>query len=159
MHRTQRWAVPLVAVTLVIAVVLLVPVLATADTPGNVRLSNDAPGTGGYVSAYTLATGIPYTDAVLQEASIARGRQNEPAVEIDPRNPSVLIGSSNDYWRRVRGLDARQLRARPARSGWATTAPRTVARRSRARSSQGIRATRRPMPPSPSCARPRRATP
>src|SRR6266446_8221346 len=61
----------------------------------NVRLTNDF--SGGYVSAYTLATGQPYTDAVLSECSIARGRQNEPAVAVDPRNTSVLIGSSNDY--------------------------------------------------------------
>src|SRR6266446_6315722 len=61
----------------------------------NVRLTNDF--SGGYVSAYTLATGVPYTDTVLNECSISRGRQNEPAVAVDPRNTSVLIGSSNDY--------------------------------------------------------------
>jgi len=61
----------------------------------NVRLTNDV--NGGYVSAYTLATGKPYTDAVLTECSISRGRQNEPAVAVDPRNTAVLIGSSNDY--------------------------------------------------------------
>src|SRR5215218_1202073 len=71
--------------------------VAHASIPGaDVRLSNDFLG-GGYVSVYTLATGIPYTDAVLQECSIARGRQNEPSVAVDPRNTSVLIGSSNDY--------------------------------------------------------------
>src|SRR5690242_11670181 len=32
-----------------------------------VRLTNDSG--GGYVSVYTMATGIPYTDAVLQECS------------------------------------------------------------------------------------------
>jgi hypothetical protein len=62
----------------------------------NVRLTNDFSG-GGYVSAYTLATGNPYTDAVLNECSISRGRQNEPAVAVDPRNTNILIGSSNDY--------------------------------------------------------------
>src|SRR5947209_3561324 len=61
----------------------------------NVRLTNDV--NGGYVSAYTIATGNPYTDPVLTECSISRGRQNEPAVAVDPRNTSVLIGSSNDY--------------------------------------------------------------
>src|SRR5689334_15487303 len=60
-----------------------------------VRLTNDFG--GGYVSTYTQATGIPYTDAVLAECSRARGRQNEPAVALDPRNTSVMIGSSNDY--------------------------------------------------------------
>ncbi len=71
---------------------------AWASTPASdVRLTNDAPGTGGYVSDYTLVTGKPYTDDTLQECSRARGRQNEPSVAIDPRNPSVVIGSSNDY--------------------------------------------------------------
>ncbi|MBI3747470.1 MAG: exo-alpha-sialidase [Chloroflexi bacterium] len=62
---------------------------------GDVRLSNDVG--GGYISAYTLATGNPYTDNTLDECAVARGRQNEPAVEYDPRDPNVLIGSSNDY--------------------------------------------------------------
>jgi hypothetical protein len=61
----------------------------------NTRLTNDF--SGGYTSVYTLATGIRYTDAVLDECSIAKGRQNEPAVAVDPRNALVLIGSSNDY--------------------------------------------------------------
>jgi hypothetical protein len=67
--------------------------LAAAD----VRLTNDVSPGPGYVSAYTLATGLPYTDAVLQECSKARGRQNEPAVAVNPRNTAVLVGSSNDY--------------------------------------------------------------
>ncbi|MCU1310990.1 MAG: hypothetical protein JWO20_2115 [Candidatus Angelobacter sp.] len=72
--------------------------MAIAQSPGtDVRLTNDFPGSTGYISAFTLATGTPYTDAVLRECSIARGRQNEPAVEVDPRNTQVLIGSSNDY--------------------------------------------------------------
>src|SRR5207253_6131940 len=60
----------------------------------DVRLTNDFPG-GGYVSAYTLATGNVYSDATLAECSRSRGRQNEPAVAVNPRNISVLIGSSN----------------------------------------------------------------
>jgi hypothetical protein len=77
--------------------VTILLVIAQASSPGaDVRLSNDFPG-GGYVSAYTLATGIPYTDPVISECSIARGRQNEPSVAVDPRNTGVLIGSSNDY--------------------------------------------------------------
>jgi hypothetical protein len=63
----------------------------------DVRLTNDDPSLSGYVSAYTLGTGQAYTDPTLDECSIARGRQNEPAVEVDPRNGNVLIGSSNDY--------------------------------------------------------------
>ena len=75
---------------------------AGASTPGaDARLTNDChpdPGCGaGYVSAYTLATGQAYTDGVLQECSISRGRQNEPAVAVDPRNTNVILGSSNDY--------------------------------------------------------------
>src|SRR5436305_12805234 len=75
---------------------------AGASTPGaDVRVTNDChPDAGcgaGYVSAYTLATGIPYTDATLDECPISHGRQNEPAVAVDPRDTSVLLGSSNDY--------------------------------------------------------------
>ncbi|HWR35469.1 MAG TPA: sialidase family protein [Clostridia bacterium] len=80
---------------LCLTVLLLLTLLSVADGQ-NVRLTNDFPG-GGYVSAYTLATGNAYTDAVLNECSISRGRQNEPAVAVNPRNTNVLIGSSNDY--------------------------------------------------------------
>src|SRR2546423_4240636 len=76
--------------------------IAGASTPGaDVRLTNDChPSAGcgaGYVSSYTLATGVPYTDQTLNECTIAKGRQNEPSVAVDPRNTSVLLGSSNDY--------------------------------------------------------------
>jgi hypothetical protein len=71
---------------------------ASASTPAaDVRLSNDAPGTSGYVSNYTAVTGQAYTDPTLSECSGARGRQNEPAVAVNPRNPQVIVGSSNDY--------------------------------------------------------------
>jgi hypothetical protein len=75
---------------------------AGASTPGtDVRLTNDCHPTAGcgagYISAYTLATGNAYTDATLNECTISHGRQNEPAVAVDPRNTSVLLGSSNDY--------------------------------------------------------------
>jgi hypothetical protein len=95
--RPRRWHGVAVAMGVVAAVCLVIPTLAAAAVPANVRLSNDAASAGGYVSAYTIATGIPYTDSVLDECSIARARQNEPAVEIDPRDARVLIGSSNDY--------------------------------------------------------------
>src|SRR3954452_22213862 len=79
----------------VLAVGLVLVASAAAGSPGaDRRLTNDATG---YVSEYTLATGAPYTDDVLAECSIARGRQNEPADEIDPRNAQVIVGSSNDY--------------------------------------------------------------
>jgi hypothetical protein len=76
--------------------------IAGASTPGtDVRLTNDChPDAGcgaGYVSSYTLATGLPYTDQTLDECTISKGRENEPAVQVDPRNTSVLLGSSNDY--------------------------------------------------------------
>src|SRR3954470_24667409 len=71
--------------------------IAGASTPGgDVRLSNDIG--GGYVSAYRLAHPTStYTDQTIQECAISRGRQNEPAVAVDPRNTSVLLGTSNDY--------------------------------------------------------------
>jgi len=75
----------------------VLPVLASFAAAAQTRLSNDSAKSGGYVSAYTLATGQSYTDAVLSECSIARGRQNEPSVAVDPRDLRVLIGSSNDY--------------------------------------------------------------
>jgi hypothetical protein len=65
----------MMSVILMIAGVL--PVSALALGP-NVRLSNDVG--GGYISAYTLATGIPYTDATVDECSRSKGRQNEPSV-------------------------------------------------------------------------------
>src|SRR5260370_2298257 len=63
----------------------------------NVRLTNDFQPGGGYTSAYTLATGISYRELGLNECSKSGGRQNEPAVAVDPRDTAVLIGSSNDY--------------------------------------------------------------
>jgi hypothetical protein len=75
--------------------------LAFAGTParaaGDVRLTNDRASLGGYVSNYTMVTGTPYSDDVLDACSQAGGRQNEPAVAVDPRNPDVVVGSANDY--------------------------------------------------------------
>src|SRR6478672_10637611 len=88
--------VVVVVVALIIGVVTAA--VAVAASPGaDVRLTNDAPGAGGYTSDYTLVTGQPYTDATLSECSQSRGRQNEPADVIDPRNSQVIVGSSNDY--------------------------------------------------------------
>src|SRR5919198_3224674 len=75
-----------------LALVCLVP--AAQAGPANARLSND---NSSYVSDYTLVTGTPYTDDVLTACSHSRGRQNEPAVGVDPRNTNVIVGSSNDY--------------------------------------------------------------
>jgi hypothetical protein len=74
---------------------LVVVGIAGASTSGaDARLTND---NSLYVSNYTLATGIPYSDATLRECSVSRGRENEPSVAVDPRNTNVLLGSSNDY--------------------------------------------------------------
>jgi hypothetical protein len=71
---------------------------AGASTPGaDVRLTNDAPDTSGYVSDYTMVTGTPYSDPTIAECSRSRGRENEPSVAVDPRHPQVIVGSSNDY--------------------------------------------------------------
>src|SRR5436190_13106743 len=75
---------------------MIVALPAGGALAADVRLSNDFPAAG-YLSAYTIGTGIPHTDATLTECSRARGRQNEPSVGINPRNTNVIIGSSNDY--------------------------------------------------------------
>lgn len=75
----------------------LLSTVVPAGWAQNVRLTNDSASTGGYVSAFTLATGVSYTDDVLRECSVSRGRQNEPAIAVDPRDTRVLIGSANDY--------------------------------------------------------------
>jgi hypothetical protein len=108
------WRHVLMAVTTAIAVVAVAAGASASVPDADARLSNDclnlagdpladpsaplpACAGGGYVSAYTLATGIPYTDPVLSGCSVSRGRQNEPAVGVDPRDTRVLVGSSNDY--------------------------------------------------------------
>ncbi len=88
-----RWGVLLVA----FALLCVMGVPAAQAGPANVRLTHDDGSNGGYVSDYTLVTGNPYTDDVLTACSQSRGRQNEPAVAVDPRNPQVIVGSSNDY--------------------------------------------------------------
>src|SRR2546426_5637035 len=82
-------------VSLTFALLLATLAMTSLASAQNVRLSNDVG--GGYASAYTLATGKAYTDSVLAECAISRGRQNEPSVAIDPRDSSVILGSSNDY--------------------------------------------------------------
>jgi hypothetical protein len=74
-----------------------VSAIASFKADPEMRLTNDNGANGGYQSDYTLVTGIPYTDAVLMACSQSRGRQNEPAVAVDPRNTQVIVGSSNDY--------------------------------------------------------------
>src|SRR5438105_3467730 len=72
-----------------------------ARAGADVRLTNDCHPDGArgaaYVSVYTPGTGQTYTDRTLDECTISKGRQNEPAVAINPRNTRVLVASSNDY--------------------------------------------------------------
>src|SRR6266480_4546267 len=82
---------------IVVVVATMMGIPAAQAVGANVRLTNDDPSLSGYTSDYTLVTGTPYTDAVLSACSQSRGRQNEPAVAVDPRNPDVIVGSSNDY--------------------------------------------------------------
>ena len=83
----------ILAVAASIAVLTAIPSNAAG---ADVRLTHDE-GAPGYVSAYTLATGQAYSDDVLDECSVSRGRQNEPAIAVDPRDTRVLVGSANDY--------------------------------------------------------------
>src|ERR671936_2718784 len=76
------------------AVACFVGIPSAKAGPANTRLTND---NSSYVSDYTLVTGNAYTDDVLTTCSQSRGRQNEPAVAVDPRNTDVIVGSSNDY--------------------------------------------------------------
>jgi hypothetical protein len=78
------------------ASILLLTAIPSSAAGTDVRLTHDE-GAPGYVSAYTLATGQAYTDDVLDECSISHGRQNEPAIAVDPRDTRVLVGSANDY--------------------------------------------------------------
>jgi hypothetical protein len=73
---------------------------ASASTPGlDTRLTNDNAANEGYVSNYNLnnPTTQVAKDRTLKECTASRGRQNEPSVAINPRDPSVIVGSSNDY--------------------------------------------------------------
>jgi hypothetical protein len=95
--KNPRVVIATVTFASALAVSAISTLAGAAAVPGaDSRLTRDAPGLG-YVSEYTLATGVAYSDAVINECSIARGRQNEPAVAVDPRNTNVLVGSSNDY--------------------------------------------------------------
>jgi hypothetical protein len=99
-HRRANRAtrIPHASALAAFATLLLCASTVTASTPGgDVRLSNDAPNLSGYVSADDLAGLSHYTDATLDECSRSRGRQNEPALAINPRNNQVMVGSSNDY--------------------------------------------------------------
>ncbi len=92
---------PLIAAGAVaLSMIVLTGLSASASTPTtDQRLTHDNPGSGGYVSNYNLnhpGAGVA-KDATLTECSRSRGRQNEPSVAVNPRNPDVIVGSSNDY--------------------------------------------------------------
>lgn len=95
---THRIRAPRFGAALATLAILVGATSALASSPGaDVRLTNDAPSTGGYVSADDLAGLAHYTDATLAECSRSRGRENEPAVAINPRDSRVIVGSANDY--------------------------------------------------------------
>src|SRR5438477_5394770 len=85
------------AVTLIAAAVVTGGIASAFNPDPERRLTNDDGTNGGYISDYTLVTGNNYTDDVLTTCSQSRGRQNEPAVAVDPRDTRVIVGSSNDY--------------------------------------------------------------
>src|SRR5438094_5533199 len=85
------------AVTLIAAAVVIGGIASAFNPDPERRLTNDDGTNGGYVSNYFLVTGQPYTDPVLTACSQSHGRQNEPAVAVDPRDTRVIVGSSNDY--------------------------------------------------------------
>ncbi len=72
----------------VLGLLAITPAVAGASGTGDVRVTDHR-----YVSSGTPG----YTDALLQECSVSRGRKNEPAIAVDPRNANVMLGSSNDY--------------------------------------------------------------
>jgi hypothetical protein len=96
----MRKASRTIAVALAAALLSALAVSASASTPGaDRRLTHDASDPG-YVTSYLIATGdasYEAQDATIQECSQSKGRQNEPAVGVDPRNTGVILGSSNDY--------------------------------------------------------------
>ena len=119
------------AIVGVLACALLFVVgIAGASTPGgDVRLTNDChpdPGCGaGYVSDYTLATGVPYTDQTLDECTVSKGRENEP---VSGGRPAQHERAARELERLLRRLQPRGARgALSGRSGSATTARWTEA--------------------------------
>ena len=88
------------------AMAVAAPAASAYPLGGDVRLSNDdatvrtaAVGSTGYINQYNFAHPSPLIvdDPTINECSWSQGRQNEPSVAIDPRDPRVIVGSSNDY--------------------------------------------------------------
>ena len=84
-------------IALSLTTALVAAVVAAVPAAADVRLSNDTPAAGGYVTNWAVTSGTTVVDPTIDECARARGRQNEPAVEIDPRDNRVIVGSSNDY--------------------------------------------------------------
>ena len=83
---------------------------AAASTPGaDVRLSNDAPTTAGYVSDYTLTTGQPYTDPTLTECSRPAWPGERTVGRGEPAQPA---GHRGQLQRLLRDLQRRRRRER-----------------------------------------------
>ena len=105
---------------LALAFGLLVGV-AAASTPGaDVKLTHDA-NDPCYVSSYTIATGTPYTDATLAECSRSRGRQNEPAIAVDPRNTNVILGMTDAQAQKFNFTQNTTGSSDSAKPGWSLT--------------------------------------
>ena len=128
MRTTHR----IVAVAAATALLSAIAISASASTPGtDSRLSLDASNPG-YVTSYFIATGdgtFESQDATIQECSRSRGRQNEPR-SASIRGTLVILGSANDYCGVYTTVRMPGRVSRSARSGSATTAPRTEARAS-----------------------------
>ena len=100
---------PVLVALVVLAVFFAVGGAVASTRGGDVRLTNDCIGPGcgaGYVSAYTLATGIPYTDGLWMSALFHRGAR------------------TSLRWRSTRGTRASSWAARTTTAAFTTRATR-----------------------------------
>src|SRR5438552_6312723 len=82
-----------VGVAIIACLVSLAPATGAA-TGANVRVTQDGTAPNA-PDSYVRADGG--TDATMASCSRNRRAQNEPAVAVDPHNPSVVTAGSNDY--------------------------------------------------------------
>src|SRR2546426_3222310 len=78
-----------VSVAIIACLVSLAPATGAA-TGANVRVTRDA-------TPHSYARADGGTDPTMDSCSTNRRAQNEPAVAVDPHNPSVVTAGSNDY--------------------------------------------------------------
>src|SRR2546426_4719026 len=78
-----------VGVAIIACLVSLAPATGAA-TGANVRVTRDA-------TPHSYARADGGTDPTMDSCSTNRRAQNEPAVAVDPHNPSVVTAGSNDY--------------------------------------------------------------